>query len=952
MDITKKIKSFVARQGSRSPCSPVEPVVSRNFVTEAAVVKEKDDYRESTINPQAEAEILQSIEGVYFNDDTFDACDYQLKKIPAELDLNQIIKDKEYLQKQQYVVSKKVSDLILQNQAAYTQELHRVTELQKNLEQAGVICSQGRSHLARARKDFTTASLGILASFRKRERLLGLLKFLHSIKTMQETDVRLRELLEEEDYPGAIQLCLECQKAAIQFRHYKCISELSSKLQDTLEMMEEKLDVALSKVCTNFNTTHYEKLQAAYRLLGKTQTAMDQLLMHFASAIHNKAFTLVLGYVELCAGGSVTKFQKHHYSELAKMISVETFTPCLKDLCKALWEVMHSYWCIVEWHEDHDSQPSQVNSSTEVNLTHHYVRQKLEHGLLRIWQDVQQKVKTYILASDLSSFKFDEFIHILDLVRRLIDIGEEFCNSKSEDLQESLRKQSVNYFRNYHRGCMEELRMFLENESWALCPVRPNFSILQLQEFRFLRHNQSRSVLTPPSSPAHSKTESTSFSGRPREGYFRGYRYQGNPFEEKTEEEDKEDVLAPTEEGDGQPLSDTDSEDEDIADELKKEYVDENTGDTPNNRQQRTTRKTSTSSRRRQILILTNTTLNVLRLFGKYMQMMNLLKPIAFDVLICMSQLFDYYMFSVYTFFSREIDFSENALSNKLRTTLKRIRENLILAESESDFGTDMRNKDKVPAPVLSTMVDLKSIEQLYGLAERVTAAESLVFLANQFEFLHPHLETFIPSSKKAFLQQFCSQTILTAPELRRPIYMTVAARGVDYNQVLMLMNCVKWDVHDIMSQHSYYVDILLRELQVFSMRLLEVNKKTPIPKEASDILWEHCIRLANRTFIEGFSQAKKCTNEGRALMQLDYQQFLTKVEGLTDLRLVPERELVEGYIKAFYLLEPALEQWIRSHREYTQKQLIGLVSCVTQLNKKGRQKLISLIEEGDKIRR
>ncbi|XP_076349286.1 vacuolar protein sorting 50 isoform X2 [Tachypleus tridentatus] len=899
MDITKKIKSFVARQGSRSPCSPVEPVVSRNFVTEAAVVKEKDDYRESTINPQAEAEILQSIEGVYFNDDTFDACDYQLKKIPAELDLNQIIKDKEYLQKQQYVVSKKVSDLILQNQAAYTQELHRVTELQKNLEQAGVICSQGRSHLARARKDFTTASLGILASFRKRERLLGLLKFLHSIKTMQETDVRLRELLEEEDYPGAIQLCLECQKAAIQFRHYKCISELSSKLQDTLEMMEEKLDVALSKVCTNFNTTHYEKLQAAYRLLGKTQTAMDQLLMHFASAIHNKAFTLVLGYVELCAGGSVTKFQKHHYSELAKMISVETFTPCLKDLCKALWEVMHSYWCIVEWHEDHDSQPSQVNSSTEVNLTHHYVRQKLEHGLLRIWQDVQQKVKTYILASDLSSFKFDEFIHILDLVRRLIDIGEEFCNSKSEDLQESLRKQSVNYFRNYHRGCMEELRMFLENESWALCPVRPNFSILQLQEFRFLRHNQSRSVLTPPSSPAHSKTESTSFSGRPREGYFRGYRYQGNPFEEKTEEEDKEDVLAPTEEGDGQPLSDTDSEDEDIADELKKEYVDENTGDTPNNRQQRTTRKTSTSSRRRQILILTNTTLNVLRLFGKYMQMMNLLKPIAFDVLICMSQLFDYYMFSVYTFFSREIDFSENALSNKLRTTLKRIRENLILAESESDFGTDMRNKDKVPAPVLSTMVDLKSIEQLYGLAERVTAAESLVFLANQFEFLHPHLETFIPSSKKAFLQQFCSQ-----------------------------------------------------ELQVFSMRLLEVNKKTPIPKEASDILWEHCIRLANRTFIEGFSQAKKCTNEGRALMQLDYQQFLTKVEGLTDLRLVPERELVEGYIKAFYLLEPALEQWIRSHREYTQKQLIGLVSCVTQLNKKGRQKLISLIEEGDKIRR
>ena len=32
---------------------------------------------------------------------------------------------------------------------------------------------------------------------------------------------------------------------------------------------------------------------------------------------------------------------------------------------------------------------------------------------------------------------------------------------------------------------------------------------------------------------------------------------------------------------------------------------------------------------------------------GHYMQMMNVLKPIAFDVLECLSQLFDYYLFGV-----------------------------------------------------------------------------------------------------------------------------------------------------------------------------------------------------------------------------------------------------------------------------------------------------------------
>lgn len=35
------------------------------------------------------------------------------------------------------------------------------------------------------------------------------------------------------------------------------------------------------------------------------------------------------------------------------------------------------------------------------------------------------------------------------------------------------------------------------------------------------------------------------------------------------------------------------------------------------------------------------------------MQMMNILKPIAFDVIHFMSQLFDYYLYAVYTFFGR-----------------------------------------------------------------------------------------------------------------------------------------------------------------------------------------------------------------------------------------------------------------------------------------------------------
>ncbi|XP_010710865.1 syndetin-like [Meleagris gallopavo] len=217
---------------------------------------------------------------------------------------------------------------------------------------------------------------------------------------------------------------------------------------------------------------------------------MDQLHMHFTQAIHNTVFQVVLGYVELCAGNTDTKFQKLQYKDLCTHITSDSYIPCLADLCKALWEVMLSYYRTMQWHENHDqdeaatassvSDGSSVVGTEENSFDRSYVKKKLEHGLSRIWQDVQLKVKTYLLGTDLSNFKYDDFIFVLDVISRLMQVGEEFCGSKSEVLQESIRKQSVNYFKTYHRTRLEELRMFLENETWELCPVKSNFSILQL----------------------------------------------------------------------------------------------------------------------------------------------------------------------------------------------------------------------------------------------------------------------------------------------------------------------------------------------------------------------------------------------------------------------------------------------------------------------------------------
>ncbi|XP_036594519.1 syndetin isoform X4 [Trichosurus vulpecula] len=917
----QKIKSLMARQGLKSPqdsLSDLSPIENLRLPSK----EESRELREQPIDPQAQQEIINSIEDVYFSTDSFDIVKYEMEKLPPVLSLQELEAYRDKLKQQQAAVSKKVADLILEKQPAYVKELERVTSLQTGLQLATVICSNGRRHLNIAKEGFTQASLGLLANQRKRQLLVGLLKSLRTIKTLQRTDVRLSEMLEEEDYPGAIQLCLECQQAASTFRHYSCISELDSKLQDTLEQIEEQLDVALSKICKNFDVAHYTKVQQAYRLLGKTQH-----------------------------------------------VTVDSYIPCLADLCKALWEVMLSYYRTMEWHEAHDSEDTTrvaegggMAGSEESNFDRNYVKKKLEHGLSRIWQDVQLKVKTYLFGTDMSTFKYDDFIFVLDIISRLMQVGEEFCGSKSEVLQESIRKQSINYFKNYHRTRLDELRMFLENETWELCPVKSSFSILQLHEFKFMEQSRSPSV-SPSKQPASSAS-----SVAPT--LFEQYCSGGNPFEiqANSKDEETEDVLASngyeSDEPEKSAYQDYDS-DSDVPEELKRDYVDEQTGDVPVKSVSRETlrsrKKSDYSLNKVNAPILTNTTLNVIRLVGKYMQMMSMLKPIAFDVVHFMSQLFDYYLYAVYTFFGRNDSLESTGLglsSSRLRTTLNRIQESLIDLEVSTDpTGTltvGEERKEKVPSPHLSHLVVLTSGDTLYGLAERVVATESLVFLAEQFEFLQPHLDAVMPAVKKPFLQQFYSQTVSTASELRKPIYWIVAGKAIDYEQMLLLMASVKWDVKEIMSQHNVYVDTLLKEFEQFNRRLTEVSKRVRIPLPVSNILWEHCIRLANRTIVEGYANVKKCSNEGRALMQLDFQQFLMKLEKLTDIRPIPDKEFVETYIKAYYLTENDMERWIKEHREYSSKQLTNLVNvCLgSHINKKARQKLLAAIDDIDRPKR
>lgn len=81
----------------------------------------------------------------------------------------------------------------------------------------------------------------------------------------------------------------------------------------------------------------------------------------------------------------------------------------------------------------------------------------------------------------------------------------------------------------------------------------------------------------------------------------------------------------------------------------------------------------------------------------------------------------------------------------------------IISTHSEEGNKTQERT---IMAPSCSPMVDLTKPELLNGLAERVVAVESLIFLSKQYQYLQEYLEYLIPQTNKILLQQFFAQVM------------------------------------------------------------------------------------------------------------------------------------------------------------------------------------------------
>ncbi|MFH4983574.1 hypothetical protein AB6A40_010283, partial [Gnathostoma spinigerum] len=223
----------------------------------------------------------------------------------------------------------------------------------------------------------------------------------------------------------------------------------------------------------------------------------------------------------------------------------------------------------------------------------------------------------------------------------------------------------------------------------------------------------------------------------------------------------------------------------------------------------------------------------------------------------------------------------------------------------------------------------------------------SLVFLANQIDILRPVIESLISHRPFPTLSKFYNQVLTAVADVRRLVYGCVASRALNYPRIIALVSSTKWDIADLQSQHSQYVDVILEEIDCFAKHLEELSRCTGLQRAVTETIWDVVIHSVFKALVQGYCESsKRCSSEGRALMQLDLTQLVAKIEEKVGLKPVPHTAFVENYIKAYYLPESSLEQWIQQHGEYTANQIITLLNVATHVSRKARARIISALDE------
>lgn len=338
---------------------------------------------------------------------------------------------------------------------------------------------------------------------------------------------------------------------------------------------------------------------------------------------------------------------------------------------------------------------------------------------------------------------------------------------------------------------------------------------------------------------------------------------------------------------------------------------------------------------------------------GVYLKMMEHLPTIAWDIMLMLNRIFEFYAYAVFTSFAdREAIVqllhgqgdgnSGSWKSDGLRSNICRIAEEMLAGETYLQAsvvlnGTDadkpqsaatrpssvgqqsaqktvtLRRITRIPAALEDA-----SESNLFALAERCIACEVVCTQVRLLRAIESTARSYLPDRYHCLMEEVYTRNKVLADELRSFMYRSIAVKLVDVPSLLRAISQISWNISDIRERHNEYIVALVQKCGE-AWGGLQILADGSIPVDAREEIWSAMVQTIMETLLSGFSAVPHCTPQGRALMSMDLlalQNGLDLINHISGSAVPRGRDFVNNYIKAFYYDDAAdVLAWIKDNK-------------------------------------
>ncbi|EGC31889.1 hypothetical protein DICPUDRAFT_156198 [Dictyostelium purpureum] len=535
-----------------------------------------------------ENEIIENLDKVYF-DENFDSS-FILESIGANDPIETIDALTVKISGYHEAVDSRFNDLIRKSYSGFVQGMSQVYEIERDLTHSARMCSSGKEYLDGVQSNLTAFGFKLLAKHRIRQYSKYMLQEMSRIYEITQTARKIDSYLNMNEFAQALELLTQWNQVITKYSKYSYIEDLTSKFDFREDTVLGKIDSSFVGVCHVF----------------------DPKSMKF---------------VELC-----------------QILKEDQYIPSLMGILEHLSDLMWSHYMMKQWIL---LRLQAIKSDCEEKKFYIEIFKLFCSNKKTIWNSIQNQVR-HILNSLKPKFKIELFIKVLDSINQFIEVGIQFSGEEANLLKGIMREKSLDYFQYFHKETIERLKTMLENEMWHKIPLPNNFTVLDVKEFGIIMNSFNESNLD---SEGGSRSRKSSSSKPPQPQINQPAISGFLTITDQQKQQQQQLSLCPQDyeipflnhfKDNGNPFSLIEG----------RRTLSEAAG----NRNSLSTSQTelptfNNNNATTSSPLISSTTINVIKQIGYYLQMMKILKQLAYPIFTAISQLLEYYVYSVFTFF-------------------------------------------------------------------------------------------------------------------------------------------------------------------------------------------------------------------------------------------------------------------------------------------------------------